>query len=227
MFDTDAHATLDERPASVKSTVSTISTTNANSAASPRAPRPSPWALAASVLEASAQAIAVLDAAGGLIYWNAEAQRRLGKAGWTLHGDCLRAASARDGEALTRAAAQVCGAGRVCLVNLRADGSEIGVLKPMAVDGQRYATLVLGREALCGELELQIFASHSELTWAEARVLHRLAQGLRPAQIARENGVALTTVLSQVAALRAKSRCPSINDLLARLARLPAVGRVQ
>jgi DNA-binding CsgD family transcriptional regulator len=70
---------------------------------------------------------------------------------------------------------------------------------------------------------MQLFASSSGLTPAESRVLARLSRGMRPAQIAREHAVSLTTVQSQVAALRSKTQCASAMDLLAFLARLPAL----
>lgn len=193
----------------------------------PLATRQGLSALAEGVLEASSQGVAVLDARARLIYWNGEARQRLGRAGWTVDEGRLHARRCADETALLRALKLVCGSGKVCLLNLADDGGETAALKPMAVDAQRCATLVLGREALCGAVELQLFASRSALTLAESRVLQQLVRGARPAQIAKEHGVALSTVLTQVAALRSKTQCTNIHHLLAQLSRLPVLGAVR
>lgn len=96
-------------------------------------------------------------------------------------------------------------------------------LTPLDVQGQRLALLLLGNDASCGPIELQLFAQLNGLTAAEARVLAGLNRGRRPAQIAREHEVALTTVQSQISAVRAKTQSASIFSLVARLARLPAI----
>jgi DNA-binding CsgD family transcriptional regulator len=96
-------------------------------------------------------------------------------------------------------------------------------LAPVNVQGNCWAMLLLDRETLCGLIEMQLFASSSGLTPTESRVLARLAQGMRPAQIAREHGVSLTTVQSQVTALRTKTQSPSMMSLLASMARLPTL----
>lgn len=59
------------------------------------------------------------------------------------------------------------------------------------------------------------------LTPAEARVLALLCEGRRPAEIASRQGVAISTVRSQIAGLRHKAGAASIRDLVRQVALLP------
>ncbi len=193
--------------------------------ATPPAPRaPSTAPLAQAVLDGLPQAMAVLEATGRLAYWNATASARLTAAGWQVVDQRLRSPCALDRDALLRALPNVCTRGRMQLLPLSLDGrAALAALTPIDVQGQCRALLLLDREALCGGIELQLFASSNNLTPAESRVLVRLADGMRPAQIAREHGVSTSTVLSQITSLRAKTNSPSVTSLLALLARLPAL----
>jgi DNA-binding CsgD family transcriptional regulator len=176
------------------------------------------------VLDSLPQGVVILDAAGRLAYWNAAARLRLTAAGWHLVDQQLRAADAADRDTLFRALPSVCARGRMQLLPLSLKGRPAhAALAPVNVQGQCWAALMLDRESLCGSIEMQLFASNNGLTAAESRVLSCLAHGLRPMQIAREHGVSLSTVQSQVAALRGKTRTSSVMDLLTHVARLPAL----
>ena len=176
------------------------------------------------VLDSLPQAVAVLDAGEHLAYWNAAARVRLTAAGWTIVDQRLRAASAADRDTLSRALPNACARGCMQLLPLSLQGRPArAALVPISAQGHGWALLLLDRESLCGAIEMQLFASSNGLTPAELRVLSRLAHGLRPTQIAREHGVSLTTVQSQVAALRTKTHTSSVIDLLASVARLPAL----
>lgn len=176
------------------------------------------------LLDVLPQAVAVLDSSGLLAYWNAAARTRLTASGWTVVDQQLRAPCAADRDTLWRTLPDACARGRVQLIRLSLQGRPAhAALLPLSVPGQCWAVLLLDRETLCGAIELQLFASSSGLTPAESRVLSRLTYGLRPTQIAHEHGVSLTTVQSQVAALRAKTQASSVLDLLAGVARLPAL----
>ena len=149
---------------------------------------------------------------------------RLGAAGWQVVDQRLHAPCAVDRDTLARTLPNVCTRGRRQLLSLAIDGRVAhAALTPIDVQGQWHAMLLLDREALCGGIELQLFASSHNLTPAESRVLERLADGLRPAQIARVHGVSTSTVLSQIASLRSKTDSPSVPNLLALLARLPGL----
>jgi DNA-binding CsgD family transcriptional regulator len=176
------------------------------------------------VLDSLPQAVAVLDAVGRLAYWNTAARVRLTAAGWTLVDQRLRAADAADRDTLSRALPNACARGRMQLLALSLKGRPAhAALAPVNAQGHCWAALMLDRETLCGSIELQLFASNNGLTAAESRVLSCLTQGLRPMQIAREHGVSLSTVQSQVTALRSKTHTSSVVDLLTNLARLPAL----
>lgn len=176
------------------------------------------------LLDGLPQSLAVLDAAGGLAFWNAAARERLTAAGWTVAERCLRPPRAAERDALAQAVACACTQRHLQLlaVPLQQHRGHVAVA-PVEVQGRTWAMLVLDREGLCGSIELQLFSSSIGLTHAETRVLARLAQGARPAQIAREFGVLPSTVRSQAAALRAKANCASIAELLLRLALLPGL----
>lgn len=181
-------------------------------------------ALLQAVLDGLTQAVAVLDEQGGLIYWNAAACARLRAGQWRQADGCLRPPGDAERERLAKALPKACGQGRMVLLTLNLGGREAhAALAPVAVPGRHWAMLLLDREAVCGAIEMQLFAANIGLTLAESRVLARLVHGQRPAQIAREHGVSSSTVLTQVAALRAKTRCSSVSRLLADLARLPAL----
>ena len=83
------------------------------------------------------------------------------------------------------------------------------------------AALLLGRTDVCEDLSIQCFARQHELTAAETRVFAALGRGVVPRQIAREQGVKLSTVRTQVAAVRQKTGTPSIGALVRLATGLP------
>ena len=83
------------------------------------------------------------------------------------------------------------------------------------------ALLVLGKRNLCGELPMLAFAREHQLTAAEQQVLQALCAGLQPQEIAQRHGVAISTVRTQIASVRAKTATESIRDLVAMVAQLP------
>ena len=87
--------------------------------------------------------------------------------------------------------------------------------------GTSGAMLMLGKRQVCVDLSAEAFGRHHELTAAEGRVLKQLCCGHRPAEIARQQGVALSTVRTQIACMREKTGAPSIGALVSDLSRLP------
>ena len=85
---------------------------------------------------------------------------------------------------------------------------------------------LLGRHRLCNALALQWFAQCHELTGAESHVLRLLCEGHEPREIARRQGVALSTVRTQIGSLRAKTGQESIRSLIDALGRLPLIRAV-
>ena len=70
-------------------------------------------------------------------------------------------------------------------------------------------------------LTLSFFARTHRLTSAETTVLEALCRGLRPQQIACQQGVAISTVRTQVSSIRAKTQTGSMRELVQTLSTLP------
>jgi DNA-binding CsgD family transcriptional regulator len=89
--------------------------------------------------------------------------------------------------------------------------------------GTWTALLAFGRRQACEPISLEFFAREHGLTGAEGQVLKGLCGGLRPVQIARDAGVALSTVRTQVSSIRLKTEAKSIGELVRRLTMLPPI----
>ncbi len=173
-------------------------------------------------LDNSAHGVAILDDASMLIYSNGMARATLAKAGWAIDRGLLRSPRARECDAWFEALHQVCHRGLHQLFELSgSEGCRFAALVPVVVNGVRRAFVTLGRHELCGGIELQLFASRCGLTYAEGQVLCQLVRGLKAAEIARAHGVTLSTVQTQVAAIRAKTMSSSVRQLLSTLSRMP------
>jgi len=83
------------------------------------------------------------------------------------------------------------------------------------------AILVLGKTAVCEDLTAQWYARNHGLTAAETQVLELLSAGRKPAEIARLNDVAISTVRTQVFNIRAKTGARSVGELVREVATLP------
>ena len=81
--------------------------------------------------------------------------------------------------------------------------------------------LVFGKRHMCAALSAHWFARCHGLTPAEARVLAALCAGETPAATAAAQGVALSTVRSQIGAIRTKTGAESIRALVRQVAVLP------
>lgn len=112
------------------------------------------------------------------------------------------------------------GAARLSLSVLPLQASTHGS-PPGPAHGPAHALLVLGKRHLCGELPMLAFAREHQLTAAEQQVLQALCEGLQPQEIASRHGVAISTVRTQIASVRAKTATESIRDLVALVAQLP------
>ncbi len=72
-------------------------------------------------------------------------------------------------------------------------------------------------------LNIELFAQANRLTLAERAVLKGLSRGLDPGELATANGVALSTVRTQITHIRQKTRTPSLRALLSVVNNLPPV----
>jgi DNA-binding CsgD family transcriptional regulator len=83
------------------------------------------------------------------------------------------------------------------------------------------AAMLLGRTQVCESLSIECFARSHALTPAETRVLAALGGGAVPSAIARTQGVKLSTVRTQIGAIREKVGAASITELVRVVAALP------
>lgn len=88
-----------------------------------------------------------------------------------------------------------------------------------------YALLVFAKQHLCDDSTMALFARERGLTSAEGQVLTQVCKGLRPAQIARNHGVRISTVRTQLRSIRMKTCCETIRELVQKLSVLPPMAR--
>lgn len=92
-----------------------------------------------------------------------------------------------------------------------------------APGGTRLILCMLGQRTLGNPLTLQWYAQCHGLTSAEAAVLRLICAGDDPGGIAARQGVAISTVRTQIGSIRAKTGHKSIRALLRTLACLPSM----
>ncbi len=90
---------------------------------------------------------------------------------------------------------------------------------PLGASGQ--VLVLLGRDRAYSTVAFEMFCAQHALTHAERRVLLALVDGQRPADMAESFGVALSTVRTQVANIRAKLGAARIESLMQMAAGLP------
>jgi DNA-binding CsgD family transcriptional regulator len=98
----------------------------------------------------------------------------------------------------------------------------IPLTHPLKIDSPTVLVL-LTRQSACDSLAVRMFARAQRLSPSEESVMIGLCRGLEVSDIARENGVAQSTVRSQVKSLREKTGCSSIRRLIQRIHSLPPV----
>ncbi len=90
-------------------------------------------------------------------------------------------------------------------------------------DAATHALVVIGKRQVCEALSVEMFARAHRLTAAEGNVLQALCNGLEPTSIARQFGVAVSTIRTQVSSIRLKTDAGSIRDLVKQVAVLPPI----
>ena len=109
----------------------------------------------------------------------------------------------------------------VTLHGMRGDTVSVSIVPLIDLDEPPAALLVFGKRRVCDELSTDAFARQHDLTLAETRVLQRLCAGHPPGDIARNLGVKLTTVRTQISMIRVKTGSPNINSIVHLVSRLP------
>jgi len=97
----------------------------------------------------------------------------------------------------------------------------VAVVPLIGADRRQATLLVVGKSRVCEELSVHWFARSHALTSAETEVLKGLCSGLRPQEVAARQGVALSTIRTQVSSIRAKTRTSSVPALVRKVALLP------
>jgi DNA-binding CsgD family transcriptional regulator len=101
-----------------------------------------------------------------------------------------------------------------------AQGADCSVaVMPLAATG--YALLAFSKPQVCDATTVTLFARERGLTSAEGQVLAQLCRGLRPQQIATSHGVQVSTVRTQLRAIRHKTASDSVRELVHKVSILP------
>jgi len=197
------------------------------------APAADPWL--AQVLDQIDHGLLTVDEEGQVLHANRVALAELADPEHALQllGSELRARYTPDAAKLQSALADSRTKGLRRLLALGGGHAPVSVaVVPLPVPsdaarawrGSRHATLLmLGKRRSGTSLATYWFARAHSLTGAEDLVLQALCRGLSPRDIARANGVALSTVRTQLASIRAKTESGSLRDLMRRIAHLPPI----
>ncbi len=164
--------------------------------------------------------ILLLDADSAVLHLNHRARRWLGDGQLLqLQGQQLRACDPCEAALLCDAVQSAARHGLRRFLPLgRGALRQVAALVPIEPG---VAAMVLGKSGVCEDLSLQCFARSHALTPAETRVLAALGKGTKPNGIALEQGVKLSTVRTQIGAIRDKTGADSITELLRFVAALP------
>ena len=147
----------------------------------------------------------------------------------SLHGDELRARVNVEAGAL-RKALESARRGLRSLLVFGSGGRSVGVaVVPLQGALARRSggasepemLLVLGKSAVGGDMAVGWYARLHGLTAAETAVLNQLCSGALPTEIARRQGVALSTIRTQIGSIRAKTGARTIAAVQRKVAALP------
>lgn len=178
------------------------------------------------MLDAVDYGVMMVDPACRLMFANLAARIELGGDGpLQLAGRQLGARSRRDAEALEAAVRDAARKGlqRMLIAGDAASGQLALAVTPLetAAGDAGAAMVALGRRTLCHTLSAQAAARLHGLTAAELRVLQQLCAGRRPIAIARNQGVEISTVRTQIGSIREKLGARDIVGVFAHMASLP------
>jgi DNA-binding CsgD family transcriptional regulator len=181
--------------------------------------------LLAATLDEIDYGMLLVDSMAEVMQCNRAARIELADHPLRLLGNRLRARELRDMVPLHKALLDACLRGKRRLLVVGAPGERRSLaIVPLATgrDGGAARVLVmLARREMCVCLSVEAFARAHRLTWAETRVLKALAGGARPTEIALQHGVEVSTVRSQLRAIRSKTGSADIGSLLRQVALLP------
>jgi DNA-binding CsgD family transcriptional regulator len=195
---------------------------------SPSSALPGPADLArwlGQALDHADRGMLLVAADGRVLHANQPARRTLRPAGAALRlaDGCLLARNAREQQTLQQALSDAAQHGLRRLLHLE-QGDSTQTVAVMPLDGGGAGVALVSLSQVRGaqpDLTLQGFARQHGITTAETAVLQALLVGRTPSDIAREKGVRLTTVRTQISQLRQKCGTRTVRELLHRVAALP------
>ena len=94
-----------------------------------------------------------------------------------------------------------------------------------AIGNASFALLVFAKQHLCDDSTMAMFARDRGLTKAESQVLAQVCKGLRPSEIADQQGVQISTVRTQLRSIRIKTGSDTIRELVGKVSILPPMAR--
>ena len=169
----------------------------------------------------------LLDTAGRILHANhlarhELAQRRLLRA---CNGS-LQGSSSEHCERIDQAL-DAAGRGQRRLLLMNEGGRDLAMaftpLSHPLEDDAPVVLVMLSRQNACDNLAVRMFARSLGLSPTEEVVMLALCRGMDVQEIAKANGVAVSTVRSQVKTLREKAGASSVRRLLQRVNSLPPV----
>lgn len=171
-------------------------------------------------------AVVIVDAALRVLHANHQARQELVEPHpLQLHGASLQLPRPIDHRALVEVSQAASQRGIRKLIHVGDGAQRVGIsVVPLSPDGSWQAPalmLALGRRQVCANLTVQGFARLHRLSPVESRVLEGLCRSVSPAEIAKQNGVALSTVRTQITNIRTKTGTTSIRDLVHQISMLP------
>jgi len=171
--------------------------------------------------------LAVVGPGNELLFANQAAQRECSQGPVLRNHDGHLVATQSTEASVFRKALSAARFGRWSLVQLRCGVDTIMLaLVPLAqlklgVDAP--VLVVFGTRSPCKALAIQFYARSCGLTAAEERVLRALSEGSSPREVARQHGVEVSTVRTQLRSIRSKSGVCSLTDLMRTLGCLPPI----
>jgi DNA-binding CsgD family transcriptional regulator len=179
------------------------------------------------VLHSIDYGVIVVDAAQTILIANHAAQATLNSERFLVkHGNRLEPRQTSQHTTFTQALQQAFGGKRRMFAMHDGDEAITCAMVPVLPAEYRASPsglVMVSRPQVCQPLSVSLFAKDEGLSATETAVLNGLCNGLDPAEIAQNHGVAINTIRTQILSIRAKTQSPSIRALVQRLALLPPV----
>ena len=169
----------------------------------------------------------VIDGDGALRHANHLARFEMAQSRFIMsHGQLLLGSTTQFSQQIEQATKQAL-KGHRQLVSLQSDDRELSLaFVPLshALESDAPTVLVmLSRQNVCENLAVRMYARANHLSPSEEAVLIALCKGYTIPGIAEEHRVAVSTVRTQIKALRTKTGCTSIRMIMLRVNSLPPV----